>query len=104
MHSEHHERVDQLETSDSHEARDLTHGNIDRRAGHKTGHSGDRDEFHYPAKAEETDAEGNEPTYKRYTCGNFRVGPFVWVLFINIFDYLRDRKRHDRNRADGNIL
>jgi hypothetical protein len=42
------ESEDRLESGDTHEARDLTRGDIDCGAGHETCDSGYRDELHHP--------------------------------------------------------
>lgn len=104
MHFGHQERRDKLETSDAHEARDLTHGDIDGRASHETGDGGYRDQLHYPAKAEQSDPQDDETAYERGIYGDFGARIFVGVLMVNICNNLRDLKRHDGDWADGNIL
>ena len=46
MYFVHQERKDKLEARYTHEARDLTHGDINGRASHETGDGGYRDQLH----------------------------------------------------------
>ena len=57
-------RKDKLEARDTHKTRDLTYCDIDRGASHEAGDSGYRDEFHHPAKAEESNAQNDESAYE----------------------------------------
>jgi hypothetical protein len=52
MHFEYQEGKDELKASDTHEARELTDGDIEGRTSHETSDGGYRDQLYYPAEAE----------------------------------------------------
>lgn len=104
MHLEHQGRKDELKASDTKEARELSDGDIEGRTSHETSYDGYRYQLHYPAEAEQSDAQDDEAANERQIYGDFGTGIFFGVFMVDVCNDLRDRKRHDCDWADGNIL
>lgn len=65
MNFEHQRRKDELKASDTQESRELANGDIEGRTSHETSDGRYRDQLHYPAEAEQSDAKDNEAAYER---------------------------------------
>jgi hypothetical protein len=82
----------------------LAGDNTECGARYEAGDSGQRDELDYPAEAEQSNGEEGKAANECYFGGDLWARPSVGILFIDVFDNLRDLERHDRDGANGHIF
>jgi hypothetical protein len=61
-------------------------------------------EFDEPSKPEKTDAKDDKTTDERQSCSNLLARPLLSVGVFDILNDLGNRKRHNRDGTDGNVL
>ena len=78
-----------LKSTDAHESRDLTNGNVNGGTCHETADSRSWNEFDEPSKTEKTYAKHDKASDERQGSRDFRTLPLSRMLAIYVLDDLR---------------
>ena len=95
---------DPLETTDSHESRQLARHDVQRGSRHEATDSRRGNELDEPAQMQEADAENDETADKGHRGRNLRSVPLVGMARVDESNDLGDGERHDGDRPNGHVL
>jgi len=97
------------ESNDTHQGWNLTHGDVDGRSGHEGGDGRERDEVDNPTeprKTNETDDGSSDDSECRSDdmCTIRVYFVQIWVSFGCLDHHVSGNRRHDSDRANGDIF